>query len=252
MAENQASQPHQPNFSLPTRSLTITGERVGQMFQASVQVSRIEQRMIQASLSSSASVRDGAKRGSDRFHRAITALLAELKEVEKDMEGKRQGTDRNGRNSQRANADAAAKPVLGRNKPAGTDTKKQAQNGGNGNQERRNKQDTKAPTPPKNGAEKDGKENAGARGGQATQQQPRQPKAATAEAPSGAVSDKPASLVAQAVAPAPTPVEQAAATTPTTGRVEVSPAVEPAPVTTGEAHNPSQAATSVPEGLRSL
>jgi hypothetical protein len=250
MAENQASQPHQLNFSLPTRSLTITGERVGLMFQASVQVSRIEQRMIQASLSSSASVRDGAKRGSDRFHRAITALLAELKEVEKDMEGKRQGTDRSGRNGQRANADAPVKPVLGRNKPSGADNNKQTQNGANGNQERRNKHEAQAPASPKGGAEKSGKANAAATGGQAGQQ-PRQPKPTTAaQSPSDAAAAKPAAPVAQAAVF--TPVEPAPAPAPASAHVDVAPAVEPVPVTTGEAHNPSQAATAVPEGLRSL
>jgi hypothetical protein len=249
MAENQASQPHQPNFSLPTRSLTITGERVGQMFQAAVQVSRIEQRMIQASLSSSASVRDGAKRGSDRFHRAITALLAELKEVEKDMEGKRQGTDRNGRNSQRANADAPAKPVLARKQQAGAEGNKQTQNGANGSQERRSKPEAQTPASPKGGAEKNGKANAGATGGQANQQ-PRQPKPATTQAPSGAAPAKPIAPVAQAAASA--PVEPAPAPSPAPAHVEVAPAVEQTPVSTGDVHNPSQAATAVPEGLRSL
>ncbi|MBP5947997.1 hypothetical protein [Pseudomonas sp. P9(2020)] len=250
MAENQASQPHQLNFSLPTRSLTITGERVGLMFQASVQVSRIEQRMIQASLSSSASVRDGAKRGSDRFHRAITALLAELKEVEKDMEGKRQGTDRNVRNGQRSNADAPAKPVLARNKPTGADNNKQTQNGPNGGQQRRNKPDAQAPASSKGGAEKSGKANAGATGGQASQQ-PSQPKPANAaQEPSETATAKPAAPVAQAAVSA--PVEPAPASAPGSAHVEVAPTVQPVPVTTGEAHNTSQAATAVPEGLRSL
>ena len=95
MAETQSNQQgNAPTLQYPSRTIIITGERVARMLQASVRVSRIEQRFVQLSMAKPQQS-TAARKAIDRFNQACTQLEQELGHIENEMEAaSRAGQDR--------------------------------------------------------------------------------------------------------------------------------------------------------------
>jgi hypothetical protein len=91
------TQQQQPSIQLPTRVITITGERVARLTSTTIRVSRIEQKFLNMSMSTAPRVRDAVGRVSDRYNQAFARFEAELKEIEGDLENSNRDGNNGGR-----------------------------------------------------------------------------------------------------------------------------------------------------------
>ncbi|MCF5374477.1 hypothetical protein [Pseudomonas syringae] len=107
MADNQDQQ---PRFVLPTRTITITGERCARMLSTTVRVSQMDQKLVQMSMSNAPNVRDLVSRAADQYHQAFSHFEETLKNIEKQLENSRNDRTRSKSKAPRAEA----KPVLSR------------------------------------------------------------------------------------------------------------------------------------------
>lgn len=102
MADTQA-----PGFthSLPTRTITVTGEKTANMVRSTIRVSQIETRIIQMSMVGNTGVMSAVTRATEDFQRAYNAFEAALKAISNDLEVSRRpgARKRGGATQQRPN-----------------------------------------------------------------------------------------------------------------------------------------------------
>lgn len=99
MAEEKST----PQANYPTREIRVTGERVGSMVALTIATSRLEQSLIQMSMSNSPSIRRAHREANEIFQRAFNQFEDNLRDAQKvlDQAG-RGGNQQSRRNVGRA------------------------------------------------------------------------------------------------------------------------------------------------------
>lgn len=93
MAEEKST----PQVGYPTREIRVTGERVGSMVALTIATSRLEQSLIQMSMSNSPAIRRAHREANEIFQRAINQFEDNLRDAQKVLDQAGRGANQQGR-----------------------------------------------------------------------------------------------------------------------------------------------------------